>query len=101
MVSGPEREILDIVIKHPDSTYDAIIFDRSNLRCRFELGQLDGILLGDSGYACWRYLLTSVIRPETVAKVRYNTVHKKTRVIVEQLFGNVDFHVCSTVYARS
>ncbi|XP_070165298.1 putative nuclease HARBI1 [Polyergus mexicanus] len=86
-VAGPKREILDIVVRHPGSTHDAVIFDRSGLRCRFELGHLDGILLGDSGYACRSYLLTPVLRPETDAEVRYNTAHKKTRVIVEQLFG--------------
>jgi len=87
VVSGPEQKILDIVVRHPGSTHDAVIFNRSSLRCRFELGQLDGILVGDSGYACRRYLITPIIRPETVAEVRYNTAHKKTRVIVEQLFG--------------
>lgn len=74
-------------MRHPGSVHDAVIFDRSGVRCRFELGHLDGILLGDSGYACRKYLLTPVLRPDNNAEVRYNNAHRKTRVIVEQLFG--------------
>ncbi|XP_018362904.1 PREDICTED: putative nuclease HARBI1 [Trachymyrmex cornetzi] len=87
VVSGPNREILDIVVRHPGSAHDALIFDRSGVRCRFELGHLDGILLGDSRYACRRYLLTPVLRPQSDAELRYNTAHKRTRVTIEQLFG--------------
>ncbi|XP_032673070.1 putative nuclease HARBI1 [Odontomachus brunneus] len=87
VVSGPRREILDIVVRHPGSAHDAKIFDRSSVRCRFELDLLDGILLGDSGYACRRYLLTPVLRPNNNAEIRYNNAHSRTRVIVEQLFG--------------
>ncbi|XP_024888320.1 putative nuclease HARBI1 isoform X2 [Temnothorax curvispinosus] len=87
VVCGPQREILDIVVRHPGSAHDAVIFDRSSVRCRFELGYLDGILLGDSGYACRKYLLTPVLRPDNNAEIRYNNAHKKTRVIIEQLFG--------------
>ncbi|XP_011168112.2 putative nuclease HARBI1 [Solenopsis invicta] len=68
-VAEPQREILDLVVRHPGSTHDAVIFDRSGLRCRFELGHLDEILLGDNGYACRRYLLTPVLRPETDAEL--------------------------------
>lgn len=74
-------------MRHPGSVHDAVIFDRSGVRCRFELGHLNGILLGDSGYACRRYLLTPVLRPNNNEEISYNNAHKKTRVIVEQLFG--------------
>lgn len=76
-----------IVVRHPGSAHDSLIFDRSGMRCRFELGYLNGILLGDNGYACRRYLLTPILRPQNEAEVRYNNAHKRTRVIVEQLFG--------------
>lgn len=85
-MSGPCAEILDIVVRHPGSTHDSTIFDRSSIPIRFELDQLRGILLGDSGYACQRFLITPVLRPDNNAEVRYNTAHRKTRAIVEQLF---------------
>jgi len=86
-VSESNQEILDIIVRHPGSAHDALIFDRNDVRCRFKLGHLDGILLGDSGYPCRRHLLTSVLRPQSDAELRYNSAHKRTRVIVEQLFG--------------
>lgn len=66
-------------MRHPGSVHDAVIFDRSGVRCRFELGHLNGILLGDSGYACRRYLLTPVLRPNNNEEISYNNAHKKTR----------------------
>ncbi|XP_066588409.1 putative nuclease HARBI1 [Prorops nasuta] len=87
VVCGPNREILDLVARHPGSAHDALIFDRSGVRCRFEQGLLNGVLLGDSGYPCRSYLLTPVLRPVMDADVRYNTAHRRTRIIVEQLFG--------------
>lgn len=73
-VESSRREILDIVVRHPGSTHDSVIFDRSGLRCRLELGQFNAVLLGDSGYVFRSYLLTPVLRPETAAEIRYNTV---------------------------
>lgn len=56
-------EILDIVVRHPGSTHDSVIFDRSALRVRFEQRELQGFLLGDNGYPCRNNLLTPVINP--------------------------------------
>ncbi|KAJ8928329.1 hypothetical protein NQ314_019119 [Rhamnusium bicolor] len=63
LVAGPKMEISDIVVQHPDSTHDSVIFDRSAIRVRFEQGQICGLLSGDNGYACRSYLLTPVIYP--------------------------------------
>lgn len=56
-------QILDIVVRHPGSTHDSVIFDRSALRVRVEEHQMEGLILGDNGYPCRPYLLTPVIHP--------------------------------------
>ncbi|XP_066593605.1 putative nuclease HARBI1 [Prorops nasuta] len=45
-VCGSNLNIMDIVIRHPGSAQDALIFDRSSIRARFERNELEGILLG-------------------------------------------------------
>ncbi|XP_066590579.1 putative nuclease HARBI1 [Prorops nasuta] len=87
VVGGPNLEIMDIVIRHPGSAHDSLIFDRSAVRARFERNELNGILLGDNGYANKTYLLTPVLNPVTDNENRYNTAHIKTRNTVERLFG--------------
>ena len=44
--------ITNIVAHWPGSTHDSCIFENSNIADKLRDGALDGILLGDSGYAC-------------------------------------------------
>lgn len=88
----------NIVARWPGSTHDSHVFKTSSLCTYLEANHHsleDGILLGDSGYACSPYLMTPYTSPSTAAQERYNTAHTKTRVVVEQTFGRWKrrFHV--------
>lgn len=87
VVSGPNQQIMDIVVRHPGSAHDSLIFDRSAVRVLFEQRRIIGLLLGDSAYACRFYLLTPVLNPANDQERRYNGSHRRTRNIVERLFG--------------
>jgi len=52
-----------------------------------ENDEIDGIIVGDAGYACKKYLLTPLSNPITVPEKRYNKAHSKTRNVIERLFG--------------
>ena len=88
----------NIVARWPGSTHDSHVFHTSSLCTYLETNNHsldDGILLGDSGYTCTPYLMTPYPSPSTAAQENYNTAHTKTRVIVEQSFGQWKprFHV--------
>ncbi|KAJ8929337.1 hypothetical protein NQ314_017988 [Rhamnusium bicolor] len=87
LVAGPRMELLDIVVRYLGSTHDSIIFDRRAVRVRFEQGQICELLLGDNGYACRSYLLTSVIYPTTHQEENYNRAHKRIRNLIERVNG--------------
>lgn len=39
---GPNMKILDIVVRHPGSMHDNVIFERSSLRIRYENNVIQG-----------------------------------------------------------
>ena len=51
------------------------------------VGQFQGHLIGDSGYACQRVLLTPFLHPTLPCYERYNKSLVTTRVIIEQCNG--------------
>ena len=88
----------NIVARWPGSTHDSHVF-RSSSICNFveenHHSLDDGILLGDSGYACQPFIMTPYSNPSTPAQAAYNNAHCKTRVKIEQTFGQwkCRFHV--------
>lgn len=56
-------KIRDIVAHWRGSTHDARIFRESRIRQRFQNGDFNGRLLGDSGYGLMDYLFTPVLNP--------------------------------------
>lgn len=79
---------MDLVARWPGSAHDTYIFNNSNIRMRFETGQMDNfLLLGDSGYPVSSYLMTPLNQPHTEAENLYNEAQIRTRNVVERTFG--------------
>ncbi|XP_071944823.1 putative nuclease HARBI1 [Antedon mediterranea] len=88
-VIGDHRLMIrDIVARWQGSVHDSRIFENSLICEEFERRVHNGVLLGDSGYGCKRYLLTPVINPDRRPQQRYNRSQIRTRNSVERLFGN-------------
>ncbi|XP_052223937.1 putative nuclease HARBI1 [Dreissena polymorpha] len=60
---------VDVVAKWPGSVHDSRIFRESAIRQRFERGEINGLLLGDSGYGCKRYLMTPYQNTDSPCKL--------------------------------
>lgn len=86
-VVGPRMEFLDIVPEYPGSQHDSRIFQNSRLYTRYMKGQLNGKLVGDSGYPALPFLLTPIGNPQTDDEEMYNIIHGRTRQIVERAYG--------------
>lgn len=87
MICDAKMKIRSIVARWPGSTHDSRIFRNSTINDRLERGAIRGHLLGDSGYACKKYLLTPILNPRNAADRRYNRAHVLARNVVERTFG--------------
>ena len=88
----------NVVVRWPGSTHDSHVFRTSNICSYLQNNHRsldDGILLGDSGYACSPFLMTPFATTRTPSQEAYNSAHTKTRVVIEQTFGRWKrrFHV--------
>lgn len=82
-------KITNFVAKWPGSTHDSFILRNSLLWEGFELGRLEGIILGDSGYPNRNWLFTPFRNPITPWERQFNNRHSKTRVLIENAFGRL------------
>jgi len=87
LVCDPENQILDVVARWPGSVHDSTVFDNSHLRAVLETGEVEGHLIGDSGYACRPYMLTPVLKETSEAERRYNAAHASARNCIERTNG--------------
>ena len=88
----------NVVARWPGSTHDSHVFRLSDISTYLQNNHRsldDGVLLGDSGYACSPFLMTLYAVTRNAAQEAYNDAHAKTRVVIEQTFGRWKrrFHV--------
>ena len=77
----------NIVARWSGSTHDSRIFNNSRLCQKLQNQEINGILLGDQGYACSRFLLTPVRNARTPAQQRFNRHQIRARNVIERSFG--------------
>lgn len=82
-----DRKFTNIVVKWPGSVHDSRIFSESKIGKDLADRRVDGVLLGDGGYANSVYLLTPFRQPVSQPQRKYNFHHKHCRVRIEQAFG--------------
>ncbi|XP_064637860.1 putative nuclease HARBI1 [Lineus longissimus] len=86
-IADAKLKFVNIVNRWPGSTHDSRIFNNSRISLQFEQGQFNGLLLGDKRYACRPFLMTPFRNPDGLAENAYNRSHKRTRSVVERMFG--------------
>lgn len=70
------NEFLNIVARWSGPTYESRIFDSKG---RLQNGEIDGILVGNSGFPCKTYLMTPLLKPRSVAERRSNRAQKRKK----------------------
>ncbi|KAL6486323.1 hypothetical protein MHYP_G00057150 [Metynnis hypsauchen] len=82
--------LTNVVARWPGSIHDSYILTNSMVGKRLQAGRVcDGWLLGDSGYALQTWLMTPLCNPQTDRELRYNSLHSRTRSVVERAIGQL------------
>lgn len=87
-VSDADLRIRNIVARWPGSCHDQTIFNNSRLKFNLENGRFRNFhLIGDSGYAVEKFLLTPLQNVNTEPEALYNEALIRTRNVVERKYG--------------
>ncbi|XP_062580613.1 putative nuclease HARBI1 isoform X2 [Saccostrea cucullata] len=90
MVCDANFQFTSVCASWPGSVHDSRIWRESFLCRQFERGEHNGILLGDSGYPCRRYLMTPYLNPQTNAhQRRFSCLQGTLRTAPEQAVAYV------------
>lgn len=84
-----EEKITSVDASWPGSTHDGRIWRRSNVKTCMMRQNGNACLLGDSGYGIAPWLLTPFLPPRNRNEITFNTYHKKERVVIERVFGQL------------
>ena len=82
--------VCNVVAHWLGSTHDSCVFRTSKICSYLQNNHRsldDGVLPGDSGYACSPFLMTPFATTRTPSQEAYNSAHTKTRMVIEQTFG--------------
>ncbi|XP_050563595.1 putative nuclease HARBI1, partial [Spodoptera frugiperda] len=93
MICDSDCRILNVNAKYGGATHDAFIWDNSGANSYMQelhRNHEQVWLLGDSGYPQRPWLMTPILDAvEGTPASKYNVVHGKTRVVVENTFGRL------------
>ncbi|XP_072168617.1 putative nuclease HARBI1 [Diadema setosum] len=90
LVCTSDYKISNVVARWPGGAHDSRILCNSRLARGFTSGILQGVLLGDLGYPQLPWLMTPYLDTQGIpARESYSRAHKKTRVRIEQLNGQL------------
>jgi hypothetical protein len=75
------------VAKYPGRVHDSFIWNNCGLKLYFNNNNINGWLLGDSGYPLEKNLTTPFLNPQNNGQTRYNVSHITIRNVIERAFG--------------
>ena len=94
-ICNSKLEFTNIIAHWRGSVHDERIFENSVIGTNLENETQNGILLGDNGYPCKKYLLIPLANPSSRSEQLHNRAHIKLGLLLKEplAFGSVYFLV--------